>query len=79
MDSNRHGSEIHYKICREPKTWRLHVPGLSSADFLDDFEHQLIRSKGVLAVSYEMGAEVAVIFARVAPEDLLRLVKHLAA
>lgn len=87
MFSNRRGglrvdtvqpeADAGYILTKDPITLRVHVPGISDADFLDDFEHRLIRTRGVLSLSYEMGAEVVIVFSRVEAEDIERIIRQI--
>lgn len=51
-------------------TSRLHVPGLSEDVFCMRVEQLIIRRPGVVSVVFEIGAEDAVVYGRVPPEEL---------
>mmetsp|Transcript_3315 Transcript_3315/g.15672 ORF Transcript_3315/g.15672 Transcript_3315/m.15672 type:complete len:206 (+) Transcript_3315:242-859(+) len=70
-------SDKDYAVVKEPINVRIHVPGLSDAGFLSDFEHRLIRSKGIVSASYEMGAEVVIVFAKVSAHDVAEIVRQI--
>jgi hypothetical protein len=54
----------------EPITTRLHIPNLSDDVFCARVEQLVVRKHGVISVVFEIGAEVAVIYARLAAEEL---------
>ncbi|KAJ8905171.1 hypothetical protein NDN08_001680 [Rhodosorus marinus] len=70
-------SDKDYAVLKEPVNVRIHVPGLSDAGFLNEFEHRLIRTKGIVSASYEMGAEVVIIFAKVSADDIAEIVRQI--
>mmetsp|Transcript_1745 Transcript_1745/g.5291 ORF Transcript_1745/g.5291 Transcript_1745/m.5291 type:complete len:305 (-) Transcript_1745:2078-2992(-) len=78
LETTKMAAEATYDLLKDPITVRIHVHGLSDADFLDDFEHRLIRTRGVLSVSYEMGAEVVIIFCRIARDDVQKILAQIA-
>eukprot|EP00188_Purpureofilum_apyrenoidigerum_P001394 Plantae.Rhodophyta-Purpureofilum_apyrenoidigerum.ctg1764.p1 GENE.Plantae.Rhodophyta-Purpureofilum_apyrenoidigerum.ctg1764~~Plantae.Rhodophyta-Purpureofilum_apyrenoidigerum.ctg1764.p1 ORF type:complete len:321 (-),score=88.69 Plantae.Rhodophyta-Purpureofilum_apyrenoidigerum.ctg1764:1832-2734(-) len=78
LESTKVVNEASYDLLKDPATVRVHVHGLSDADFLDDFEHRVIRTRGVLSVSYEMGAEVVIIFCRISRDDVQKVLSQIA-
>eukprot|EP00737_Agarophyton_chilense_P002486 gb/GEZJ01002839.1/.p2 GENE.gb/GEZJ01002839.1/~~gb/GEZJ01002839.1/.p2 ORF type:complete len:300 (-),score=64.29 gb/GEZJ01002839.1/:266-1165(-) len=54
-----------------PETFRLHVPGISDEVFCVRVEQLVIRKRGVISVAFELGAEVAVIYTRTPPDQLV--------
>jgi hypothetical protein len=57
-------------LLAEPITTRLHIPNISDDVFCSRVEQLVIRKHGVISVVFEIGAEVAVIYARLASEEL---------
>lgn len=57
-------------LLKEPVTVRLHVPGISDEVFSVRIEQLIIRKRGVISIAFEMGAEVAVVYTRLPPEEL---------
>lgn len=58
----------------DPVTTRLHIPNLSDDVFCMRVEQLVIRKPGVISLVFEIGAEIAVIYGRVPPEDLCSFV-----
>lgn len=58
-----------------PIMTRLHVPNLSDDMVCTRVEQLLVRKRGVISVVFEIGAEDAVIFARIASDELATFLK----
>lgn len=61
-------------LFKDPVTARLHVPGISDEVFCLRLEQIIVRKRGVISVVFEVGAEVAVVFTRLPPEQLCSFV-----
>lgn len=57
-------------LLADPVTCRLHVPGISDEMICARVEQLIIRERGVISISFEIGAETAVIFTRLPPDQL---------
>lgn len=57
-------------LLKEPITSRLHIPGISDEVLCVRVEQLVIRKRGVISVSFEMGAEVAVLYTRLPPDQV---------
>lgn len=55
---------------KDPTTARLHIPGISDEIVCTRVEQLVIRKRGVISVSFEIGAEVAVVYTRLPPDQL---------
>jgi hypothetical protein len=53
-----------------PVTTRLHIPSLSDDVFCIRVEQLIIRKRGVISVVFEIGAELAVVYARLPSDEL---------
>lgn len=61
-------------LLKDPVTARLHIPGISDDVFCLRLEQIIVRKRGVISVVFEVGAEVAVVFTRLPPEQLCSFV-----
>lgn len=57
-------------LLKHPVTTRLHVPGISDEVVCLRLEQIIVRKRGVISVVFEIGAEVAVVYTRLPPEQL---------
>lgn len=76
-DSESAQSDNSSSLLPEPVTTRLLIPNISDDMFCTRVEQIIIRTPGVISVAFEIGAEVAVIFARLSSSDLASFVTKL--
>lgn len=57
-------------LLKDPVTSRLHIAGISEDVMCARVEQLIIQKRGVISVSFEMGAEIAVVFTRFPPDQL---------
>lgn len=61
-------------LLKEPVTARLHIPGISDEVTCVRVEQLVIRKRGVISIVFEIGAEVAVVYTRLPPDELASFV-----
>lgn len=58
-------------LLQEAVTARVLIPGITDEMFCMRVEQLVIRKRGVISVAFEMGAEVAVVYTRLPPDQLV--------